>query len=321
VVSHADRLAAAKRATEAGFVMETMATAAMAMPGTAPRYFSHPNYANSPYPILQTAGTCSVTVAQTCSYNTDCPAAETCVGAVFAGGIQKFVDTLPWTPGGSPALQIAADQAPAGAAYDYYEIGLVQYRQQFHSNLPVEGSLLRGYVQLTDCANAGAVPLANAMLDGTQVATGYCGVTAPSYLGPAIVAQKDTAVRILFRNLLPAGSGGDLFIPTDTSVMGAGMGPDLHGMPEIDPQNPTCGATPKPAGCFTENRADLHLHGGLTPWISDGTPHQWITPAGETLPYPDVDLLGNATAPDHQNAVENKGVSVSTCRHGSSTAS
>ena len=27
-------------------------------------------------------------------------------------------------------------------------------------------------------------------------------------------------------------------------------------------------------------RATLHLHGGNTPWISDGTTHQWITPAG-----------------------------------------
>jgi FtsP/CotA-like multicopper oxidase with cupredoxin domain len=33
---------------------------------------------------------------------------------------------------------------------------------------------------------------------------------------------------------------------------------------------------------YTQNRATLHLHGGNTPWISDGTPHQWITPAGET---------------------------------------
>ena len=32
---------------------------------------------------------------------------------------------------------------------------------------------------------------------------------------------------------------------------------------------------------YTQNRATLHLHGGLTPWISDGTPHQWTTPAGE----------------------------------------
>ena len=39
--------------------------------------------------------------------------------------------------------------------------------------------------------------------------------------------------------------------------------------------------------CYTENRATLHLHGGITPWISDGTPHQWITPADETTPYPE----------------------------------
>ncbi len=49
--------------------------------------------------------------------------------------------------------------------------------------------------------------------------------------------------------------------------MGAGMGPDgMHN--------------------YTENRANLHLHGGNTPWISDGTPHQWTTPATENTPYP-----------------------------------
>ena len=35
-----------------------------------------------------------------------------------------------------------------------------------------------------------------------------------------------------------------------------------------------------------QNRATLHLHGGNTPWISDGTPHQWITPAGEDTAWP-----------------------------------
>ena len=43
---------------------------------------------------------------------------------------------------------------------------------------------------------------------------------------------------------------------------------------------------PVPPGCYTQNRATIHLHGGVTPWISDGTTHQWITPAGETLGYP-----------------------------------
>jgi hypothetical protein len=33
----------------------------------------------------------------------------------------------------------------------------------------------------------------------------------------------------------------------------------------------------------SDQRAVLHLHGGNTPWISDGTPHQWITPAGDAV--------------------------------------
>ncbi len=91
-----------------------------------------------------------------------------------------------------------------------------------------------------------------------------------SYLGPVIVAQRDRPVRILFVNDLPNNSGGDLFIPVDPTVMGAGMGPT--------------------GAMYTSNRAELHLHGGATPWISDGTPHQWTTPVlkpGETAPaYP-----------------------------------
>ena len=47
----------------------------------------------------------------------------------------------------------------------------------------------------------------------------------PHYLGPTIVATKDRPVRILFRNLLPTGVDGDLFLPVDTSLMGSGMGP------------------------------------------------------------------------------------------------
>ena len=30
-----------------------------------------------------------------------------------------------------------------------------------------------------------------------------------------------------------------------------------------------------------QNRGELHLHGGNTPWISDGTPHQWTVPVGD----------------------------------------
>src|SRR5665647_142725 len=107
-----------------------------------------------------------------------------------------------------------------------------------------------------------------------------------------IAATKDKPVRVVFHNLLPTGAGGNLIIPTDSTFMGAGMGPTATS-PPVDSgsvldqvRNPVCGELPKPAGCYTENRATLHLHGGITPWISDGTPHQWITPAGETTQFP-----------------------------------
>ena len=116
-------------------------------------------------------------------------------------------------------------------------------------------------------------------------------------------------MRILFRNLLPTGEGGNLFIPTDTTVMGSGMTPKGHEFmmahPDmVDPQNPMCSdpmkATMVAEGlCYAENRATLHLHGGVSPWISDGTPHQWITPANENTPYPEgvsvVDVPDMAT--------------------------
>ena len=57
------------------------------------------------------------------------------------------------------------------------------------------------------------------------MATQALGVTDPHYLGPYIQATKDLPVRILFRNLLPTGVEGNLFIPVDVTVMGAGMGP------------------------------------------------------------------------------------------------
>ena len=65
------------------------------------------------------------------------------------------------------------------------------------------------------------------------------------------------------------------------------MAPD-HGSVLDGVRNPYCDQTTsgwlKPLDCYTDNRATLHLHGGITPWISDGTPHQWITPAPWTRP-------------------------------------
>jgi FtsP/CotA-like multicopper oxidase with cupredoxin domain len=215
---------------------------------------------------------------------------------VVTGGLRKFVDGLPGLGSASANnlgqyIPVAVSDTTTYPASDYYEIAVVQYREKLHSDLPA--TLLRGYVQLATTVVPGArVPLSNANPDGSSTpilnadGSPVYGVDAPHYLGPVITAQKDRPVRIKFRNLLPTGVAGDLFLPVDTTVMGAGMGPNMGGMAEPDPQNPMCGASPKPADCYTDNRATLHLHGGVTPWISDGTPHQWITPATESTPYP-----------------------------------
>lgn len=215
------------------------------VPGGKPDYFNYANWTNSPI-------------------------------------LRKFVDSLPGlgaanTNNLGQYIPVAIADTATYPNSDYYEIAVVEYSEQMHSDLPA--SKLRGYVQLETPQNAAVskhfkltYPNGQPILDsaGNQV----LAVDKPHYLGPTIVAQKDVPTRIKFVNYLPTGAGGDLFIPVDATVMGAGMGPlDMPGMPGMKED-------------YKQNRATLHLHGGLTPWISDGTPHQWTTPAGENTVYP-----------------------------------
>jgi FtsP/CotA-like multicopper oxidase with cupredoxin domain len=215
--------------------------------------------------------------------------------------MRKFVDRLPGlTPAGAnnidqdpvaPGIQgqyipLAASESRtfSGQAADYYEIALVEYDEKMHSDLPK--TRMRGYVQLSTAAVPGnRVALTNP--DGSPIympdgVTQAIAVDRPHYLGPVIVAKgrahgvagpagEPVPVRIKFYNLLPAGAGGDLFLPVDETVPGSGLGPALPG-----------GAGDK----YTHNRATVHLHGNSTVWISDGNTHQWITPANEVTPYP-----------------------------------
>ncbi|MGC3998335.1 MAG: hypothetical protein QM767_13015 [Anaeromyxobacter sp.] len=224
-------------------------------------------------------------------------------GYVTPGGIRKFVDTLAGL-GPSAAnnlgqyIPVAQPDVATFPNADYYEIAVVEYTEKMHSDLPP--TKLRGYVQLETAQITGAhYPLPG----------GRFGVDRPHYLGPTIVAQKDRPVRITFFNLLPTGAQGDLFLPVDSSMMGSGEGqmmmpwdptPTTGGTVLDEIRNPMCTGQSYDADmgmwmtmpkmtehCFADNRATLHLHGGNTPWISDGTPHQWITPADEMTPWPE----------------------------------
>ena len=205
--------------TNSAIVLQPGCATPVMNPGGTPDYMSGcvGNYANSPLPTDVTTG---------------------------AGGLRKFVDPL-------PSIPVAVPDKHTYPGSDYYEISLIEYSQQMHSDLPNK-TLLRGYVQTNNGMDENGA-----------------NVVAPApvqYLGPLIVAQKNRPVRIKFTNNLPVGQGGDLSIPVDTSVMGSGMGPG--------------------GGTYTQNRSGIHLHGGNTPWISDGTPHQWTVPANENTPYP-----------------------------------
>jgi FtsP/CotA-like multicopper oxidase with cupredoxin domain len=212
--------------------------------------------------------------------------------------VRKFVDSLPGVGaagannlGNYIPLAVPMATLPAGvpSGADYYEIAVVDYTQQMHSDLPgpcttsalgvttcggaTAGTELRGYVQIYPpgtAVPAGAVALKNP--DGTAVTYNGAqvyGYDKPRYMGPLIKATRGKAVRIKFYNLLrTTATGGSLFLPVDTTIMGAGMGPPSAAHPK--------------GAMYSSNRAVLHLHGGDTAWISDGTPNQWITPFGET---------------------------------------
>lgn len=245
--------------------------------------------------------------------------------------LRKFIDPLP-LPGAASARLMAdgttSKYIPVAAASkwrnpqgtltndDYYEIAVVEYADRFHSDLK-KATVLRGYVQIDHEASNGRAPLPGSQAyplsypdnrpiliaatdsngkivkdnTGAVVKVRALAVDKPRFLGPVIAATKDVPTRVKFINLLPAGRveyngdgsvksrNGDLFLPTDPSIMGAGFGPD--------------GVT-----MYTQNRVNVHLHGGDTPWISDGTPHQWITPAEEADPASPTGSLAKEFAAD-----------------------
>ncbi len=213
----------------------------------------------------------------------------------FSPPLRKFIDTLPGlgAAGASTLGNYIPVAVPDSITYpgsDYYEISVKQYAQQFHRDMGA--TTLRGYVQTNN---------------GTDVNGVNTIAPSPiSYLGPVIVAQRDRPVRIKFKNELPTGAGGKLFVPVDESIMGSGMGPLFPDGSACDPTPtpsiPAGNATPGQAcATFTQNRAAIHLHGGRTPWISDGTPHQWIIPAGEWASTPYKEGVSLENVPDMPN--------------------
>ena len=75
-------------------------------------------------------------------------------------------------------------------------------------------------------------------------------VSTARHLGMTILASKGNPIQITFRNLLPSTH----IIPVDSGSF-------------------------FPDAALHPNAIATHLHGGLVPWISDGGPFDWFTPA------------------------------------------
>ncbi len=262
-----------------------------------------------------------------------CVDGSTPIGTYYANSpkLRKFVDTLAGLSSAGANtfdkgfkgeyISIAEPDSTSYPGSEYFVIGVVEHEQRMHSDLQKD-TTQRSYVQLYPSkaeggvCDASGVPLTKASAyagfgapnPGAPVALSYpngrpifwpgtteqvYGYDKAHYLGPIIITMKGTPVRTKFVNFLPNGSAtvnttvrngittqrvtarnGDMFLPVDESLAGAGLSPDnIHKYPQ--------------------NRVGFHLHGGDSPWISDGTPHQWIAASGENSLHQHGDRLMN----------------------------
>ena len=211
--------------------------------------------------------------------------------------LRKFVDILPGINALAPTTNIGTGTTGASSKYipiavpgtwptdgaDYYHIAVVEYTEQMHSDLP-KGAVLRGYVQIeepgatTTATGSKHIPLtypngtAITLPDASGVQQQVYAYDNPHYLGPAVVATKGKPTRVKYSNLLPVGDA------TGVDPWGNPLG---NGVANRNGDLPLPVDATLPGGALPQNRIDIHMHGGFTPWISDGTPHQWTMPVGD----------------------------------------
>jgi FtsP/CotA-like multicopper oxidase with cupredoxin domain len=174
------------------------------------------------------------------------------------GGVHNGLETYnPLTPTDlSAGIPVALPEkwvnlAGVPTGDDYYEIAVVEYTQQMHSDL-AKPTRLRGYVQIETASMyaaaqagkplhdiTGVVPSEHIQAlypDGTPILDAnnqqVYFVHRPHYLGPSIVAASGTPTRIKFTNYLPytdkAGvthgspAGGEYYLPIDETIAGGG---------------------------------------------------------------------------------------------------
>jgi spore coat protein A, manganese oxidase len=132
--------------------------------------------------------------------------------------------------------------------------------------LPLATKTIQTFAGLsTDVYHLGVKPFGQKMHPNLSGATHFWGyydlaTRDQKYLGGVIVAKRGTPVLFNIINELP----NKALIPIDPTIMAGPNGLMVGDLPL--------------------NRICTHVHGGLTPWFSDGTPFQWFDPKGKTGP-------------------------------------
>lgn len=162
-----------------------------------------------------------------------------------SSGLKKFVQPLRGV--GPGGIPVAAPDATLApvTGATHYSININQYQDTLHPNLGP--TTLWGY----------------------QPAVAVGGVQPQKHLGGVIIAQKGEPIQLTFTNNLPPKH----VLPVDISNAAAAM---------------MVGTFPDAAAKFGGNgynAASTHLHGGLVPWISDGGPMAYFTPAASGGTY------------------------------------
>ena len=143
--------------------------------------------------------------------------------------------------------------------------------QGFHHFLPIDTTYMGAGMGPTGVVSGLILTSAGSGYSSTNPPT--LTFSAPQTTGGITATAVATVLNGAINTLQVTEQGSGYTIAPTVTISGTG-GAIITALIATDPMENV-----------TENRASLHLHGGVTPWISDGTPHQWFTPAGEVTSY------------------------------------
>jgi FtsP/CotA-like multicopper oxidase with cupredoxin domain len=264
-----------------------------------------------------------VTITDPSVTATGATATASIAGSPLTGGIRKFMDSLPGlnVAGANDLGQYIPVAIPDKTTFpgsDYYVIELGEYSEKLHPDLPA--TRLRGYRQ----TNTADTTVSQFHYLGPLVITQRDRPVRVKFVNNLSTGAGGDLFIPVDTTVMGSGMGPNMIMPMTAVMTGTGTNARIttsgnHGLAvgqlvmlhEFTPaayngefrviavNSPTQfevtlkynpGIAASSVGMimelYTQNRGTSHMHGAFVPWISDGTPHQWTTPATENTSYP-----------------------------------